>query len=212
MLEDLFAKISKEREDFAQKEIDYVIVGLGNPGKKYERTWHNLGFLCLDILAARHNFRCDTIRFKGLIADTRLFGGRQIWLKPQTYMNNSGESVRDLLNFYKIPPERCMIILDDIDLDLGVLRIRKNGSAGTHNGMRSVIYQTGSDQMMRLRVGFGPKPAKIDIINYVLSKIPEEQEELCRKSLEHTADAVELIIKEGPDMGMSKMNGSCLKA
>ncbi len=216
MLDDLFKKI---REGGASPSSpgpagppDFLIVGLGNPGREYAQTWHNLGFMCLETLEKRHGFRCDRIRFKGLLGETRLYGGRQLWLKPQTYMNNSGESVREALNFYKLPPERCLVILDDFDLPLGTLRLREHGSAGTHNGMRSIIYQVQSDQMPRLRLGFGPKPAHMDVINYVLAKISSDQEATVSKTLDKAADAVETILRDGMTLAMSTCNGSVLSS
>lgn len=223
MLDDLFAKIRQGQGKAgsgtsagageaaaAAGPPDFLIVGLGNPGKEYAQTWHNLGFLCLETLEKRHGFRCDRIRFKALTGETRLFGGRQLWLKPQTYMNNSGESVREALKFYKLPPERCLIILDDFDLPLGSLRLRGQGSAGTHNGLKSVIYQVQSDQLPRLRLGFGPKPAYMDVISYVLSKISKDQAPTVDKVLAKAADAVEVILKDGLERAMSTCNGSVL--
>lgn len=214
MLDDLFKKIREGGLSSSSQgpagPPDFLIVGLGNPGREYAQTWHNLGFMCLETLEKRHGFRCDRIRFKGLVGETRLYGGRQLWLKPQTYMNNSGESVREALNFYKLPPERCLIILDDFDLPLGTLRLREHGSSGTHNGMRSIIYQVQSDQMPRLRLGFGPKPAHMDVINYVLAKISSDQEATVTKTLDKAADAVETILRDGMTLAMSTCNGSVL--
>ncbi len=191
--------------------VDYLIVGLGNPGKKYEMTWHNLGFLCIEELERRHRFRCDKIRFKGLMADTHLFGSKVLFLKPQTYMNRSGESVRDLCLYYKIPSERLLVVYDDFELPFGNLRIRKQGSAGTHNGMRSIIYQLETDAFPRIRIGFGPKPDDYDVADFVLSKIPKAQSQSCQKLLLAAADAVDLILKEGIDTAMNKKNGFVLE-
>lgn len=196
-----------KKEEFSSSDISWLIVGLGNPGKKYAQTWHNLGFLCLDLLQERHGFRCDRIRFKGLMAQTGLFGEKQIFLMPQTFMNESGQSVRELVSFYKIPPERILVLYDDFDLPFGSLRIRHKGSAGSHNGMKSIIYHLGTDAFPRLRMGFGPKPENIDIVDFVLQKIPDNMRENSLDMLKRAADAVDLVLQEGLEKSMSRMNG-----
>lgn len=213
MLEELFKKIREGREasETSSREIDYLVVGLGNPGKEYEATWHNLGFLALEELERRHGFRCDRIRFKGLISDTNLFGKRIIFLKPQTFMNRSGESIREALNFYKLDPKQLIVIYDDFELPLGELRIRKKGGSGTHNGMKDILYQIKSELFPRIRVGFGPKPPYMDVASFVLSKIPEDKKADSLISIKAAADAVELIIKEDIDTAMNKLNGVIAK-
>lgn len=207
-LEELFQKIAKSQDQkLDTRSIDYLIVGLGNPGPEYASSWHNLGFLCLEELEVRHQFRCDRIRFKGLLADTQIGGKRQLILKPQTYMNNSGESVREALDFYKLPPEKLIVIYDDFELALGDLRIRKKGGAGSHNGMKSIIYQLGTDAFPRIRIGYGPKPPKIEVINFVLSKVSDDKREAALDSIRAAADCVELIISQGIDQAMNQMNG-----
>ena len=128
----------------------YVIAGLGNPGKKYENTRHNMGFITIDQLAEKHNIKTDKLKFKALVGEGRIAGQKVLLVKPQTYMNLSGESIREVMNFYKLEPENLIVIYDDIDIEAGTLRIRKFGSAGTHNGMKSVVYQLQSDRFPRI--------------------------------------------------------------
>lgn len=185
----------------------WMVVGLGNPGTKYAQTWHNLGFMCLEILQQRHGFRCDRLRFKGLTAEPRLFGEKQLFLLPQTFMNLSGESVREMADFYKIPHENILVIYDDFDLPLGEIRIRHHGSAGTHNGMRSIIQHLGTDRFPRLRIGFGPKPPERQVVDFVLERVPKAQQKDCYDALTRAADAVELVLTDGLEIAMSRMNG-----
>lgn len=193
-------------------EAPWLVVGLGNPGREYEKTWHNLGFMVMEILSQRHKFRCDRLKFKGLGCKVRLYGQEVIFLLPQTYMNLSGECVREWARFYKVPLNRILIIVDDFDLPLGTLRIREHGSAGTHNGLRSLVACLGSEQFPRVRIGYGPKPEHIDIVDFVLQRIPEEKAETAFAAMSAAADAVELILNEGPARAMSRMNGEAQRA
>ena len=193
-------------------ETPWLVVGLGNPGREYEKTWHNLGFMVMEILSQRHKFRCDRLKFKGLGCKVRLYGQEVIFLLPQTYMNLSGECVREWARFYKVPLDHILIIVDDFDLPLGTLRIREHGSAGTHNGLRSLVACLGSEQFPRVRLGYGPKPEHIDIVDFVLQRIPDEKAETAFAAMTAAADAVELIIKEGPARAMSRMNGEAQRA
>lgn len=194
------------------EETPWLVVGLGNPGREYEKTWHNLGFMVMEILSQRHKFRCDRLKFKGLGCKVRLYGQEVIFLLPQTYMNLSGECVREWARFYKVPLDHILIIVDDFDLPLGTLRIREHGSAGTHNGLRSLVACLGSEQFPRVRLGYGPKPEHIDIVDFVLQRIPDEKAETAFAAMTAAADAVELIIKEGPARAMSRMNGEAQRA
>lgn len=194
------------------EETPWLVVGLGNPGREYEKTWHNLGFMVMEILSQRHKFRCDRLKFKGLGCKVRLYGQEVIFLLPQTYMNLSGECVREWARFYKVPLDHILIIVDDFDLPLGTLRIREHGSAGTHNGLRSLVACLGSEQFPRVRLGYGPKPEQIDIVDFVLQRIPEEKAETAFAAMTAAADAVELILKEGPARAMSRMNGEAQRA
>ena len=139
---------------------EFIVVGLGNPGSKYTLTRHNSGFLCIDMLAEKLNFKVDKLKFKSLIADTTINGHRCIVMKPQTYMNNSGEAIRECAAFYKIKPENVIVIYDDISLDVGKLRIRRKGTDGGHNGIKSIIYHLNNDQFPRIKVGCGKKYKK----------------------------------------------------
>lgn len=187
--------------------FDWLIVGLGNPGDEYRETWHNLGFMALARMAGRCGFRIDKIRFKGLTADVRLGDQRLLILAPQTYMNDSGIAVREASHFYHIPPERILVIYDDFELPLGTLRIREHGSAGTHNGMKSIIQQLGTDQFPRLRIAYGPHPLRQDTAAFVLSKIPAKDRPLLARTLDRAIDAVLLILEKGVPVAMSQMNG-----
>lgn len=150
---------------------EYLVVGLGNPGNKYTYTRHNSGFLCLDMLSDKLNIRIDRLKFKSLICDTTINGHRCIVMKPQTFMNNSGEAVRECAAFYKIPAEKVIVIYDDISLDVGKLRIRRKGTDGGHNGIKSIIYHLNSDQFPRIKVGCGKKPhPDYDLADWVLSE------------------------------------------
>ncbi len=183
--------------------VEFIIAGLGNPGKEYELTRHNAGFLCLDILCNRENFKTDRIKYKSLCADVMIGGHRCLVMRPQTYMNNSGEAIREAASFYKIPPERCIIIFDDIDISLGALRVKRKGSAGTHNGIKSIIYHLNSDNFPRIKIGVGNKPhPDYDLKDYVLSSFSKQEQATLKTTMEKACDAVELIVKGEVDKAM----------
>ncbi|MDO5733979.1 MAG: aminoacyl-tRNA hydrolase [Eubacteriales bacterium] len=184
-----------------------LVVGLGNPGEKYARNWHNLGYMVLDILAERHKLKLNRIRFKGYSDNFNLGGQRVILLKPTCFMNNSGESVRAALDFYALEPEDVIVVYDDIDLDFGTIRIRGRGGAAHHNGMKSVIAHLGTEEFTRVKLGFGPQDRSRDIVAQVLANIPKEQQKACFEILLRAADAVEMIIKDGLFAAQSKLNG-----
>lgn len=176
----------------------YVVVGLGNPGKKYERTRHNAGFDAVELLAARHNIRLTKLKCKALIGEGTIGGERVALAQPQTFMNLSGESVRELVSWYKIDLSRLIVVYDDCDLPFGKLRVREKGSAGTHNGMRSIIYQLARDDFPRVRVGIGRQPEGWDLADYVLSGYhTEEERKIAYDALVKAGEAVEKIILEG---------------
>lgn len=183
----------------------YVIAGLGNPGKKYENTRHNMGFITIDQLAEKHNIKVDKLKFKALVGEGRIAGQKVLLVKPQTFMNLSGESIREVMNFYKLEPEELIVIYDDIDIDAGALRIRKFGSAGTHNGMKSVVQQLGSDRFPRIRVGVG-KQGKKDLVNHVLGGFAKDEVPLLEEAVTNAGLAVETILSDGIDMAMSQYN------
>ena len=183
--------------------VEFIIAGLGNPGKEYEMTRHNAGFLTLDILANRMGFATDRIKYKSLCADVMIKWHRCLVMRPQTYMNNSGEAIREAASFYKIPPERCIVIFDDIDISLGALRVKRKGSAGTHNGIKSIIYHLNSDNFPRIKIGVGAKPhPDYDLKDYVLSSFSKQEQETLKKTMEKACDAVELIVGGDVDKAM----------
>ena len=183
----------------------YIIAGLGNPGKKYENTRHNMGFLTIDLLAEEYDIKVDKLKFKSLVGEGRIAGQRVLLIKPQTYMNLSGEAIREAINFYKIEPEELIVIYDDIDIPTGTFRIRKKGSAGTHNGMRSVVHQIQSDQFPRIRVGIGSEK-KVDLINYVTGGVSKGERELLEDALVKSAKAAACIVEKGIDKAMNEYN------
>ena len=182
----------------------YIIAGLGNPGKKYENTRHNIGFITIDSLASKHNITVDKLKFKALVGEGRISGQKVILVKPQTYMNLSGESIQEVMNFYKVDPENLIIIYDDIDLDLGTLRIRKSGSAGTHNGMRSVVQHINSTAFPRIRIGMGGP--KGDIVDFVIGGMSKAESEVLKETVDKAAEAIDCIIEAGIDMSMNRYN------
>ena len=186
----------------------YVIAGLGNPGKKYEHTRHNMGFLVLDALASRLGVKVSKIKHKALIGEGNIAGEKVLLVKPQTYMNLSGESLREVMSYYKVPIENLIVIYDDLDLEVGTLRIRKKGSAGSHNGMKSVIYCVESQDFARVRIGCGPVPEHWDLADFVLSSIPKEEQETMLKAFEEGAKAVEDILSGKPIPGGRNRGGS----
>lgn len=187
--------------------FDYFIVGLGNPGRQYETTRHNAGFICLDMLAEKYNAKVNKLKFKSLMGEARIGGARCLLLKPQTFMNLSGEAVRDAVEFYKIPPERIIVIFDDISLEPGKLRIRRKGSAGTHNGMKNIIYHLKTDMIPRIKIGVGERPnPEYDLADWVLSHFTKKEAEEIKKAAENAIGAVELMVKDQIDKAMSDFN------
>lgn len=186
---------------------EYMIVGLGNPGKKYEFTRHNTGFLCVDLYAEEHGFKIDRLKFKSLIGETKIAGKRCLFLKPQTFMNLSGEAVREAAAFYKIPPEKIIVIFDDISLDLGRMRIRRKGSDGGHNGIKSIIYQLSSDLFPRIKIGIGAKPhPDYDLADWVLTPFSKEDLKALREVCLNAGEALELMIDGKTEEAMSRFS------
>ena len=175
--------------------VSFLIAGLGNPGSRYENTRHNAGFLAIDRIAAKAGVSIDRLKFKGLTAQAEVGGQHVLLLKPSTFMNLSGQSVREAMTFYKLPPERCLILFDDISLEPGRMRIRAKGSDGGHNGMKNIIYLSGHDTFPRVRLGVGKKPnPQWDLADWVLSRFtPAELKEL-DTAIEHAAEAAALIV------------------
>lgn len=186
---------------------EFMIVGLGNPDKKYEFTRHNAGFLCVDMLAKKHGFTVKKLKFRSLLGDAVLGGHRCLILKPQTYMNLSGEAVREAAAFYKIPPERILVLFDDISLDVGKLRIRRKGTDGGHNGIKNIIYHLASDRFPRIKIGVGKKPhPDYDLADWVLSEFKKDEEAPLKSALENACAAVELLLDGKIDQAMNLYN------
>ena len=187
---------------------EWLVVGLGNPGDKYENTRHNVGFLAVDELADRARVPVQKLKYRALTNTIELGGAKVLLMKPVTYMNLSGEAVGEAARFYKIPPERVLVISDDVSLPVGKLRIRKSGSAGGHNGLKNIIQHLGTDQFPRVKVGVGEKPhPDYDMADWVLSKFTGEDLKTITAAVGRAADAVECLIKDGPDKAMNKFNG-----
>lgn len=195
------------KKEMGASNYDWLIVGLGNPGAKYEFTRHNAGFLCVDLYAEKNSFKIDRIKFKGTLCDVRVKGKRCLFLKPQTFMNLSGESVREVASFYKIPPERIIVIFDDVSLDVGKMRIRRKGTDGGHNGIKSIIYHLGSTDFPRIKIGVGKKPhPDYDLADWVLKAFSKDELKELRKCCDNACDALELMIDGKTDEAMSKFN------
>ena len=204
---DLFRKISTENTS-AQGPVTHLIVGLGNPGDKYFHTRHNAGFLTLDYVEQKMGVRVNTSKFHALIADGMLCGKHVMLLKPQTYMNASGEAVREAAAFYKILPENIVVVFDDISLDVGRLRVRRNGSDGGHNGIKSLIYHLNSDAFPRIKVGVGAKPhPDYDLAAWVLSEFNKEEKETLFDTFPTVLQGCEKIVAGRVDDAMQLCNG-----
>jgi PTH1 family peptidyl-tRNA hydrolase len=186
----------------------YIIVGLGNPGRKYTYTKHNMGFQVADKLAREYGIKIKKLKFKSLFGEGQVGGCRSILVKPQTYMNASGESVRDIVEWYKIPLSNLIVVYDDADIALGTVRIRKSGSSGTHNGMKSVIYQLNSDEFTRVRLGIGSPEDGTDIADYVLRGFIPDDFPKVAAMIETASKAVVDIIQNGANHAMNMYNGA----
>lgn len=187
--------------------VTWLLVGLGNPGAKYESTRHNMGFLALDKLAENEGFKFNKLRFKAWTATAELGGEKVLVMKPQTYMNLSGESVGQAARFYKIPPERVLVISDDIALPAGKLRIRAGGSAGGHNGLKNIIQHLGSDRFPRIKVGVGmPDHADHDIVDWVIGRPLGAEQKPLMEALDKAVAAVPAVIRDGVDKAQNKFN------
>lgn len=187
--------------------VEFLIVGLGNPGRQYENTRHNAGFLTLDYLANQCGARVDRLRFKALTGDALLGGKRVLLMKPQTFMNLSGQSVQEAMAFYKIPPERTIIIYDDISLPPGRLRIRKKGSDGGHNGIKNILYLSGHDTFPRIKMGVGAKPRPdYNLADWVLSRFTDSEKKELGSAIEKAVSAAELMVQGKTEEAMNRYN------
>ncbi len=183
----------------------YIVIGLGNPGRNYVNTRHNVGFDAVDLLSKKYDVKLNKLKFHAVFGDFKLGNEKVMLVKPQTYMNRSGISVLDIMNYYKVPIENVIVIYDDIDLELGMLRIRAKGSSGTHNGMKSVIYQIQSEDFPRIRIGIGKNPG-INLADFVLQKFSSKERELVNEVIVTAVEAVEDIIINNVDSAMNKYN------
>ena len=203
---DLFKSIEKKEET---SQISFIIAGLGNIGKQYEKTRHNAGFLAIDHIADRLGVRIDRVKFHSTVAEASLGGARILLMKPTTLMNNSGVAVGEAASFYKIPAERVLILHDEISFDPGVIRIRRKGSAGGHNGLKSIIAHLSSEDFPRVKIGVGAKPhPDYDLADWVLSTFTALEEKALAVSLDNAADAALSIIDRGVPETANRFNGS----
>ena len=188
--------------------VDWLLVGLGNPGDKYENTRHNVGFMAVDELADRANVPVQKLKYKALTNTVTIGGQKVLLMKPVTYMNLSGEAVRQAVDFFKIPADHVLVVSDDTALAVGRLRIRKGGSAGGHNGLKNIIQHLGTDQFPRVRLGVGEKPhPDYDLADWVLGKFQGEDKKAMDAAVKKAADAIECILSQGLDKGMNRFNG-----
>ncbi|MDD7766161.1 MULTISPECIES: aminoacyl-tRNA hydrolase [Anaerococcus] len=188
----------------------YYIVGLGNPSIQYENTRHNAGFIAIDYLARKYSIDVRKIKFKSLIGQGVISGHKVMLVKPQTYMNNSGEAIREIYKYFDFDHDKLIVIYDDIDIDFGSIRIRKKGSAGTHNGMKSIIYNLEFDDFPRIKVAVGKKPSYMDLANFVLSGFSKQEAKIIEEEVKLTSDAIEMILEEGIEKSMSMFNSKRL--
>ena len=187
--------------------VEFIVCGLGNPGSKYGNTRHNIGFCALDVLAKDCGAAVERSRFHAMTGEAMLDGRHILLMKPTTYMNSSGEAVREASQFYKIPPEKIIVIFDDVSLDVGKMRIRRKGSDGGHNGIKSIIYLTGSDQYPRIKVGVGKKPRPdYDLAAWVLGHFSDEDLKALQPVFDHCYDAVREMLKGNIDRAMNLFN------
>ena len=199
--------VKREPDKKEDDRVMYIIAGLGNPTREYEKTRHNVGFEVIDVLADMLGTTVEEKKFKGCYGRGIIGGEKVLLLKPQTFMNLSGESIRAASDFYKVDPEHIIIIYDDISLDVGQLRIRKKGSAGGHNGIKNIIAHLGTQEFPRIKVGVGDKPKKMDLADYVLSRFSKEDRAAMEDAIKAAAKAVEVMITEGMDTAMNQFNG-----
>lgn len=197
-----------QKKEEPSGSVEYLITGLGNPGDKYDGTRHNAGFMALDYFAEKAGVKIDRLKFKGLCGTAVIGGKKVLLLKPSTYMNLSGQSVTEAMNFYKLPPERVIIIYDDISFVPGKLRIRMKGSDGGQNGMKNIIYLAGKDTFPRIKLGTGDRPdPRWDLADWVLSRFSDSDRKLFYEAVEHAYSAVELMVQGKAAEAMNQFNG-----
>ena len=200
---DLFKKI--EKADTGAANITYIVAGLGNPGAEYEKTRHNAGFMAIDKIAEDAGVKISRLKFRALTAEASIGGARVLLMKPQTFMNSSGEAIGEAAAFYKIPPENIIILHDEISFGVGAMRIRRKGSAGGHNGLKSIIEHLSSDNFPRIKIGIGQKPRPdYDLVSWVLGKFPEAEIAALKEEFPRIKDSVTLIIEGKIEEAMCK--------
>ena len=196
-----------QKKEFSSNSIEYLIVGLGNPGKQYEDTRHNAGFISLDYIADELNVKVNKVKFKSAVGEARISGKRCLLMKPSTFMNLSGQAVTEAMRFYKLSPQQVIVISDDISLDVGKIRIRRKGSDGGQNGLKNIIYLSGSDEFPRVKVGIGKKPhPDYDLKDWVLSRFTDKDKKLLAERLPDIKGAVECIVSGEIDKAMNLYN------
>ena len=199
---DLFKKIEKKED---AKPVTHIIAGLGNPGAEYEKTRHNAGFLAIDYIASKYNVSINRLKFKALVAEADISGKRVLLMKPQTFMNSSGEAIGEAAAFYKIPAENIIVLHDEISFDAGIIRIRRKGSAGGHNGLKSIIAHISSDAFPRVKIGIGQKPSPdYDLARWVLGKFPAEDMRKMEERFPDILNSAELILSGDIESAMNK--------
>lgn len=203
---DIFKQL-ENKEPAPAGAVEYIIAGLGNPGTEYENTRHNVGFMTIDTLCEKYKVSCKKLKFKSLTCDVMITGKRCLIMKPSTFMNKSGEAVTEAMSFYKIPPERTIIVYDDISLEPGKLRIRRKGSDGGHNGIKNIIYLSGSDMFPRIKMGVGAKPhPDYNLADWVLGHFKKEDGEKLEQCFQNAVSALELMVAGKIDEAMNKYN------
>ena len=202
---DLFKKI-ETKSDAGASSVTFIIAGLGNIGKQYEKTRHNAGFLAIDHIAEKCGAKIDRVKFHSTVCEVNLGGARVLLMKPTTLMNNSGVAIGEAAAFYKISPERVLVLHDEISFDPGIIRIRRKGSAGGHNGLKSIIAHLGTEEFQRVKIGVGAKPAGWDLADYVLGRFDDSDRKLADEGVENAAKAVECMLEEGIQTAMNKYN------
>ena len=200
---DLFKKI--ETQKATSEPVSFIVVGLGNIGKQYEQTRHNAGFLAIDYIAEKYGAKIDRVKFHSTVGEANIVGARVLLMKPTTLMNNSGIAVSEAATFYKIPPERVLVLHDEISFDPGIIRIRRKGSAGGHNGLKSIIERLPGDNFPRIKIGIGKKPnPEYDLADWVLGKMPESDLKTLKGRFDDIATATELIVGGKIDDAMAR--------
>ena len=184
----------------------YLIVGLGNPGKEYENTRHNTGFEVVNKIASDHDIEISMSKFNGKYGTGTIGGNKVILLEPQTYMNLSGECIKKFVDFYKLSPEQVIVVYDDVDIEMGKIRIRKEGGPGTHNGMKSIVHELQTEKFPRIRVGIGMPELNLDLMYHVLGKVREDEKEKYMQGVEKAVKALEETLKQGIDIAMNLYN------